>query len=435
MARICMVGTGYVGLVSGACFADFGHEVHCVDIDEKRIEALKRHEIPFFEPGLDQLVLRNHQSGRLHFSTKLEAGIRACEVIMIAVQTPSGERGEADLRHVLSVAREVGRHLLPKERKLIVTKSTVPVGTSRRVKAEIAESAPSGSVFEVASNPEFLREGSAIEDFMRPDRVVLGVESEEAERVLRELYRPLFLLETPMVACDISTSELIKYASNAFLALKISYINELADLCERTGANISAVAKAMGLDGRIGPKFLHPGLGFGGSCLPKDTRAIVNMAKEHGEELSIISAAIRVNMMRVPRAVQKLEGLLGKIEGKRVALLGLAFKPNTDDVREAPAIELVKALRERGASVVGFDPQAAESFRRVVRDMETAQDAYACAEAADALVLVTEWNSFRTLDLLRLKSSMRTAVFLDCRNVYERARMESLGFAYDCFGR
>jgi len=430
-----MVGTGYVGLVSGACFADFGHEVHCVDIDEKRIEALNRHEIPFFEPQLDQLVLRNHQAGRLHFSSELEAGIRASEVIMIAVQTPSGERGEADLSHVLSVAREVGRHLLPKERKLIVTKSTVPVGTSRQVKAEIAEVAPAGALFEVASNPEFLREGSAIEDFMRPDRVVLGVESEEGERLLRELYRPLFLLETPMVVCDIPTSELIKYASNAFLALKISYINELADLCEQTGADVSAVAKAMGLDGRIGSKFLHPGLGFGGSCLPKDTRAIVNMAKEHGEGLSIISAAIRVNTLRVPRAVQKLEALLGKIEGKRVALLGLAFKPNTDDVREAPAIELVKLLREKGASVVGFDPQADESFRRVVTDMEIAQDAYACAEAADALVLVTEWNSFRTLDLLRVKSSMRTAVFLDCRNVYERARMESLGFAYDCFGR
>ncbi len=435
MARICMVGTGYVGLVSGACFADFGHEVRCVDIDEKRIEALEAGKIPFYEPGLDELVLRNRNAGNLSFTTSLTEGMEGAQVVMIAVQTPSGERGEADLSYVLSVASEIGALLRPGDYKVVVTKSTVPVGTSRKVAAAIQAQATEGVAFDVASNPEFLREGSAIEDFIRPDRVVIGVESPRSEELMRELYRPLYLLETPVLVCDIPTSELIKYASNAFLAVKISYINELADLCEATGADVSVVARGMGMDKRIGPKFLHAGLGFGGSCLPKDTRAIVNIAREAGQRLPLVDAAIATNLERVELAVEKVKKLVGKLRGKRIALLGLAFKPNTDDVREAPAIGLVQRLRAAGASVVGCDPQAAESFRRVVPDMELAEDAMSCAQGADAVLLVTEWNPYRTLDLAQLKSIMETPVFVDCRNVYDREKMEALGFRYDCFGR
>ena len=430
-----MVGTGYVGLVSGACFADFGHEVRCVDIDENRIAALEKGSIPFFEPGLDQLVVRNQRAGNLLFMTRLEEGMRDAEVIMIAVQTPSGERGEADLSHVLSVAGEIGGLMKAGEYKVVVTKSTVPVGTSRKVAAAIQSRAPEGAEFDVASNPEFLREGSAIEDFVRPDRVVIGVETKHSEELMRDLYRPLFLLETPLLVCDIPTSELIKYACNAFLAVKISYINELADLCERTGSDISQVARGMGMDKRIGPKFLHAGLGFGGSCLPKDTRAIVNIANENGHKLPLVEAAIATNRERVGRAVHKVKRLLGDLRDKRVALLGLAFKPNTDDIREAPAIGLVQALRAAGATVVGCDPQAIESFRKTIGDMEFADDAISCAKDADALLLVTEWNLYRTLDLEQIKSAMKTPVFVDCRNVYDRKRMEAMGFQYDCFGR
>lgn len=435
MAKICMVGTGYVGLVSGSCFADFGHEVACVDIDEDRIALLERGEVPFFEPGLGALVEKNRKADRLRFTTELRDGLEHAEVVFIAVQTPSTASGEADLTHVLDVGRDVGRLLQRGGYKVIVTKSTVPVGTARRIASVIEEVATEGVEFDMASNPEFLREGSSIEDFMRPDRVVIGTDTERAESVMRELYRPLYLLDTPIVATSIETAELVKYACNSYLAVKIGFINEMSNLCEKLGADVRVVAKAMGLDRRIGPKFLHAGLGFGGSCLPKDTRAIVHMANQAQEPTHIVSAAIEVNDQRARRAVEKLEALLGDLRGKAVALLGLSFKPNTDDVREAPSLRLVSMLRERGARVRGCDPEAIGSILDVVPDLETAEDPYACADAADAVVLVTEWNPYRELDLNRLKERMRQPVFLDCRNVYSRERMESTGFVYDCFGR
>lgn len=430
-----MVGTGYVGLVSGACFADFGHEVMCVDINPDRIDALHRGEIPFYEPGLDLLVARNRDAGRLRFSTDTAEGVRFCDVAFIAVQTPSGERGEADLTYVMNVARDIGPLLEPGGYKVIVTKSTVPVGTARKVHAALVESAPEGAEFDVASNPEFLREGSSIEDFMRPDRVVIGADHDRAHTVMRDLYRPLYLLDTPIVSTDIESAELIKYASNAFLAVKISYINEVSNLCERVGADVATVAKAMGLDKRIGPKFLHAGLGFGGSCLPKDTRAIVHMAEEHGETFGTVSAAMAVNEARVTRTLEKLERLGGDLAGKTVALIGLAFKPNTDDIREAPSLRILEALDARGASVRGCDPEAGERVAAVFPKLDLRPDPYDCVTGADAALLVTEWNPYRELDMTRVKESMRGDVFVDCRNVYPRERMEALGFRYDCFGR
>ncbi|RKZ18279.1 UDP-glucose 6-dehydrogenase [bacterium] len=435
MARICIVGTGYVGLVSGACFADFGHEVWCVDINPQRIDALKRGEVPFFEPGLEDLVARNHAEGRLHFTTVLEEGARAAEVVMIAVQTPPMENGEADLQFVMQVGREIAALLQPDQYKVICTKSTVPVGTAREVERTIREHAAKGASFDVASNPEFLREGSSIEDFMRPDRVVIGTCSEQAEQVMRNLYRPLFLLETPIVCTDLESSELVKYASNAFLAVKISYINEIAALCEKVGAQVDVVARAMGLDGRIGRKFLHAGLGFGGSCLPKDTKAIVQMGRQNESPMRLIAASMDVNDELVERAIEKAESLAGPLKGKRVALLGLAFKPNTDDVREAPALRLVPTLRERGASVVACDPEAEKNFLTHVPDLELADGPYSCVQDADVVLLVTEWNPYRELNLSRVLEAMRGDCFIDCRNVYAPARMKDVGFSYDCFGR
>ncbi len=435
MAKICMVGTGYVGLVSGACFADFGHEVVCVDINPRRIESLERGEIPFYEPGLGELVTRNVEAGRLRFTTELGPAVKASQVMFIGVQTPSAPSGEADLSFVMKVAQQIGRELPADEYKLVVTKSTVPVGTARKVAAVLKEHAKPTARFGVASNPEFLREGSSVEDFMRPDRVVIGVDSQEAEELMRALYRPLYLLDTPIVATTVESAELIKYASNAYLAVKISFINEISNLCEKVGADVNVVARSMGLDKRIGSKFLHAGLGYGGSCLPKDTRAIVHMAGETDESMRIISAAIAVNEERTIRAIEKLEKLTGGLKGKTVGLLGLAFKPNTDDVREAPALRIVPALRERGAIVRGCDPKAEETFLREIGDLEIVKSAYACAEGAHALVLTTEWNPYRELDLEEIKRSMKDPVFLDCRNVYDRPRMEAMGFRYDCFGR
>jgi len=435
MARICMVGTGYVGLVSGACFADFGHDVNCVDINEQRIASLERGEIPFYEPGLDLLVGKNREAGRLRFTTSLAEAMGRSDALFIAVQTPSAPNGEADLTHVIGVAREIGSHLKPGEYKVVVTKSTVPVGTAREVAAAVRENAPEGAQFDVASNPEFLREGSSIEDFMRPDRVVIGADTVEAETQLRELYRPLYLLDTPIVATSVETAELIKYASNAFLAVKISFINEVSNLCDKVGADVALVAKAMGLDRRIGPKFLHAGLGFGGSCLPKDTRAIVHMGGENDEPMRVIQAAIDVNEERPERAVEKLANLTGDLKGKRIGLIGLSFKPNTDDIREAPSLRIIPLLRERGAELVGCDPQSAKTVSDAVGGLEIAKDAYSCVENADAAMLLTEWNEYRELDLERMMSIMKNAVMMDCRNVYLPRRMSELGFKYDSFGR
>ncbi len=435
MAKICMVGTGYVGLVSGACFADFGHEVWCVDINASRIDRLVRGEIPFYEPGLDTLVTKNHREGRLHFTTDLATAVGPAEVVMIAVQTPPMENGEADLQYVMKVGEDTAKLLRPGEYKVICTKSTVPVGTARELKKIIDRHAAPGVEYDVASNPEFLREGSSIGDFMRPDRVVIGTETARAAEVMKSLYRPLYLLDTPIVSCELETSELVKYASNAYLAVKISYINEMADLCEKLGAKVDVVARAMGLDGRIGKKFLHAGLGFGGSCLPKDTKAIVQMGRAVEVPLRLIEGSMKVNDERTDRAIAKLESLAGPLAGKRIALLGLAFKPNTDDVREAPSLRLVPLLRERGAHVVACDPEAADTFRQYVDDLEIVDGPYEATEGADAVLLVTEWNPYRELDLERIHRAMRAPVFIDCRNVYPRERMEGLGFRYDCFGR
>jgi UDPglucose 6-dehydrogenase len=434
MIRICMVGTGYVGLVSGACMADFGHKVSCVDINEERIEGLRKGVIPFYEPGLDRMVLKNVEEKRLTFTTSLAEGMQNADVIFIAVQTPMSGGGEADLQYVMKVGEEIGA--LMDSYKVIVTKSTVPVGTARKLNKVIKGALKKPIEFDLASNPEFLREGSSIEDFMRPDRVVIGVESEKSEDLMREIYRPLFLLDTPIVKTSIETAELIKYASNAFLAVKISYINEIAKLAEAVGADISDVAKSMGLDKRIGPKFLHAGLGFGGSCLPKDTNAIVHIAEEAGTQMSIVKAAIGVNATLPQRAMAKAESLLGgDIAGKTVALLGLAFKPNTDDIRSAPSIDLIKLLKEKGCTVRGHDPAAMDNFKLNNFDLVYCSSPYEACEGADLCILVTEWNQYRMLDFNWLSESMSGNAFLDCRNVYDRPHLEKFGFKYDCFGR
>lgn len=433
MIRICMVGTGYVGLVSGACMADFGNVVTCVDINKERIEKLERGEIPFYEPGLDRLVLKNVREGRLLFSTSLAEGLRDAEVVFIAVQTPMSESGEADLQYVMKVGEEIGDLL--EDYKVIVTKSTVPVGTSRALRKVIAARVRPGVTFDMASNPEFLREGSSIEDFMRPDRVVIGTDTPRAEELLREIYRPLYLLDTPMVKTGIETSELIKYAANAFLAVKISYINEIASLAERVGADVFDISKALGLDKRIGSKFLHPGLGFGGSCLPKDTSALVHIAGEAGGDMSIVRAAIAVNADIPARAVAKAEALAGDLRGRTVALLGLAFKPNTDDIRQAASLELVKLLKERGCRLRAHDPAAMENFKLFHPDLHYCESPWEACDGADVCILVTEWNEYRRLDLGRLKATMAGDVFLDCRNVYDLPQVQKHGFRYDCFGR
>lgn len=433
MIRICMVGTGYVGLVSGACMADFGNVVTCVDINRERIEKLERGEIPFYEPGLDRLVLKNVREGRLLFSTSLAEGMRDAEVVFIAVQTPMSESGEADLQYVMKVGEQIGDLL--EDYKVIVTKSTVPVGTSRALRQVIAARVRPGASFDMASNPEFLREGSSIEDFMRPDRVVIGTDTQRAEELLREIYRPLYLLDTPMVRTGIETSELIKYAANAFLAVKISYINEVARLAERVGADVFDISKALGLDKRIGSKFLHPGLGFGGSCLPKDTNALVHIAGEAGEDMTIVRAAIGVNAAIPARAVAKAEALAGDLRGRTVAMLGLAFKPNTDDIRQAASLELVKLLQERGCRLRVHDPAAMDNFKLFHPDLHYCDSPWEACEGADVCILVTEWNEYRRLDLDRLKATMAGDVFLDCRNVYDLPQLQKHGFRYDCFGR
>jgi len=434
MPKICVVGTGYVGLVSGACLADFGNKVICVDIDPERIEGIRSGMMPIYEPGLKELVLRNHSAGRLEFTTDLESSVRKSLVIFSAVGTPMGDDGAADLGAVYDVARDVAAAM--DDYKVFVQKSTVPVGTSEEAGRIISENLAKEVPFDRVSNPEFLREGSAIEDFMRPNRVVIGVESERARDIMREIYRPLYLLETPIVFTSIRTAELIKYASNAFLAVKISFINELADLCEKTGANVSEVAKGLGLDKRIGPKFLHAGVGYGGSCLPKDVSAILHTSEKAGVPLPVIRAASDVNESRIPKLLEKLETLMPGLEGRTVAVLGLSFKPNTDDLRHAPALKLIDTLLERGASVNAYDPIAMENARERYGDrIEFCDDAYVAAEGADALVIMTEWNEFRQLEMERIRDALDSPVVIDCRNIYKPADMKEMGFSYDSFGR
>jgi UDPglucose 6-dehydrogenase len=434
MHKIAVIGTGYVGLVGGAGLADFGNEVVCVDRIAEKISELESGHIPFYEPGLSEVVERNVREGRLTFTTDIGAAIRQNAVVFIAVGTPEGDGGAVDLSQVDGVAREIGAHM--DGRRVIVQKSTVPVGTARRIRRIIDESQGEPHDFDVVSNPEFLREGSAVEDFMRPDRVVVGADTEHALEVMRSIYAPLYLIRTPIVETTPETAELIKYASNAFLATKISFINEIANLSERVGADVQTVAYAMGLDRRIGPKFLHAGAGFGGSCFPKDTKALVRIAGDAGAEARIVSAAVAVNESQKARMVDKvLEVAGGSVEGKVVALLGLSFKPNTDDMREAASIVLVEGLLERGARVRAFDPVAMENARAIMPQIEYASDAYQAATGASVLVLVTEWNEFRQLDLDRLKAVMADHAVVDCRNVYGPSDFEELGFRYEGVGR
>ncbi len=433
--NVVMVGAGYVGLVSGACFSEFGADVICVDVDEKRIRRLKAGEMPIYEPGLDDLVERNVGGGRLQFKTDLAEAVPEADLIFIAVGTPSRRGdGHADLSYVYDAARAVAPHL--NGYTVIVDKSTVPVGTAREVARVIRQANPRAE-FDVASNPEFLREGAAIADFMRPDRVVIGVESERAEELIRALYRPLNLIETPMVVTNLETAELIKYASNAFLATKISYINEMAALCEAVGADVHDVARGMGLDGRIGRKFLHPGPGYGGSCFPKDALALIRTAQENDLSCRIVEAAVEVNAAQRARMIRKIRAALGGSEAdKTLAILGLTFKPETDDMREAPALAILPALMEKGALIRVHDPQGMDEAKSLLPNSITyCDDCYDAAKGADAIILMTEWNAYRGLDLERILEMMKGNVVVDLRNVYEPSTMRAAGFSYTSIGR
>ena len=432
--RIAMIGTGYVGLVSGACFSEFGTEVVCVDKDAGKIARLLKGEMPIYEPGLDDLVAKNVAAGRLSFTTDLKAAVRDADAVFIAVGTPSRRGdGHADLSYVYAAAREIGEAM--NGYTVVVTKSTVPVGTGREVHRIISEVRPDGE-FDVASNPEFLREGSAIEDFMRPDRVVIGADTDRAREMLRHLYRPLFLIETPILFAKIETAELIKYAANTFLAAKITFINEIANLCEKVGANVQEVARGIGLDGRIGGKFLHAGPGYGGSCFPKDTLALVKTAQDHGAPLRIIETVVAVNDSRKKEMAHKIiDACGGSVSGKTIAVLGLTFKPNTDDMRDSPSLDIVPALIEAGAKVRAFDPQGMGEARHMIEDVAFCEDAYETMEGADALAIITEWNEFRLLNLDRVKSLLSRPLMVDLRNIYKADEMEEAGFDYYSIGR
>jgi UDPglucose 6-dehydrogenase len=433
--NITIVGTGYVGLVSGAGLADFGMQVMCVDKDAERIDMISKGGIPFYEPGLKELVSRNVKNGRLSFTTDLKMAVDRSLVLFIAVGTPGEGSGEPDLSQLHVVAEELGGII--DDYKVIVIKSTVPVGTNRRIKEMIQANLARGVNVDVVSNPEFLREGSAIEDFMRPNRVVLGSDSRKALAIIKDIYRPLYLIETPFVISNLETAEIIKYASNAFLATKISFINEVANICESVGADVHQVAKAMGLDKRIGPKFLHPGPGYGGSCFPKDTLAFAHLGKTVGSPMSIVEAVIEVNKAQRLRMVRKAEEALGSLEGKTIGILGLTFKPNTSDVRESPAIDIASTLLSRGASLRAYDPEGMEEFQRLIGDERITyySTPYDVAQGADALVLLTEWNEFRNLELKKIRSLLKNPLILDLRNIYEPETAAELGFSYIGIGR
>jgi UDPglucose 6-dehydrogenase len=432
--RIAMIGAGYVGLVSGACFSEFGVDVTCVDQDAAKVARLRQNEMPIFEPGLDTLVARNAGAGRLRFTTDLAAAMAGADAVFIAVGTPSRRGdGHADLSYVFAAAEEIGAKL--EHYSIVVTKSTVPVGTGRKVAEILRRTRPQGG-FDVAANPEFLREGSAISDFMRPDRVVIGCDSERAATVLRALYRPLFLIETPMLFTDIETAELIKYAANAFLATKITFINEIADLCETLGADVQDVAKGIGLDGRIGGKFLHAGPGFGGSCFPKDCQALIRTGREAEAELAIVEAVVRVNEERKRRMADRIiVACGGDVIGRTLAVLGLTFKPNTDDMRDSPSLAILPALSAAGARIRAFDPEGMTEARQLLPDLVYCRDAYETMDGADALVILTEWNAFRALDLARVRSLLASPLVIDLRNIYQPAEMTEAGLSYVSVGR
>jgi UDPglucose 6-dehydrogenase len=435
MSSIAVIGTGYVGLVSGACLADFGNHVTCVDVDRDKIERLKAGEIPIFEPGLDEVVKVTALAGRLVFTTDLESAVRSNDVVFIAVGTPPAEDGSADLKHVEEAARAIGRAM--NGHKVIVNKSTVPVGTGRKVASWLGEELTRRKVahsFDVVSNPEFLREGSAVQDFTHPDRVVIGADRPEARTAMKEVYRALFLNETPYIETGLETAEMIKYASNAFLAVKITFINEVANLCEKVGANVQEVARAMGRDGRIGSKFLHPGPGYGGSCFPKDTQALARAGRDHGECLTVLEATVHANERQKTRMVAKIEAGLGGVAGKTLAVLGLSFKPNTDDMRDAPSLTICEGLTARGATLRVWDPaalkEAAWRLKPLGDKVVFARDEYDAITGADALVILTEWNQFRNLDLDRVKTLLKSPQFFDLRNIYRRQDVEARGFRY-----
>jgi UDPglucose 6-dehydrogenase len=431
--HIAVIGTGYVGLVSGACFAEFGNNVTCVDSDAIKIDMIKAGKMPIYEPGLEALVAKNVREGRLEFTTDINSALEKSLVVMLAVGTPSSVDGSADMSQVEAVALDIAHAL--NGYKVIVTKSTVPVGAAGYIKRIIDENKRSSCRYSVASNPEFLREGAAINDFLRPDRVVIGCNDEEAIEILKDLYRPLYLIETPFVVTNPESAEMIKYASNAFLAKKISFINEIANLCDRLGADVHDVVKGMGMDKRIGGKFLHPGPGFGGSCFPKDVKALAAIARNVGYEMKLTEAVLSVNERQMASVIERIRRAVPDLEGKTVALLGLAFKPETDDMRQAPALRIISDLQAAGATVRAYDPAAMEAARQAVTDVVFCEDEYEAARGSDALVIVTEWNQFRGIDFDRLKSVMRALNVIDTRNIYEPRDVRDAGFTYVSMGR
>jgi UDPglucose 6-dehydrogenase len=430
--RIAVIGTGYVGLVSGACLSEFGHEVVCVDKDAGKVETLRAGGIPIFEPGLDDVVATNAKAGRLSFSTDLQSAVAGAQAVFIAVGTPSRRGdGHADLSYVFAAAEEIAEALTGYT--VVVTKSTVPVGTSRQVEEIVRKTRP-GADFDMASNPEFLREGAALEDFRRPDRVVVGCDTERARDVMREVYRPLFLNETPILFTSRETSELIKYAANAFLATKITFINEMADICEKVGGDVQDVARGIGLDGRIGKKFLHAGPGYGGSCFPKDTIALVRTASELGAPSRIVEAVVAVNDRRKLDMAKKIEAAFGGVKGKTIAVLGLTFKPNTDDMRDAPSLVILPYLQAAGATIRAFDPEGHREAAKLM-DLDYRSETYETLEGADGVVILTEWNEFRALDFAKVKAALKTPLMVDLRNIYRPAQMAEAGFQYVSVGR
>jgi len=431
--HIAVIGTGYVGLVTGACFAEFGVEVTCVDVDQNKIEGLKNGVIPIYEPGLDTIVEKNVKAGRLHFTTDIKSAVQTALVVFLAVGTPPREDGSPDMSYYQQAAKDVAEAM--NGYKVLVTKSTVPVGTGKWLREFVTEHQAVDTDFGVASNPEFLREGAAIEDFMRPDRVVIGSNEEHAIAIMKDLYRPLYLIETPIVITSLEAAELIKYASNAFLATKITFINEVANLCDAIGCDVHDVARGMGMDNRIGRKFLHPGPGYGGSCFPKDTRALTTVADQFGVETLIVDAVIEANERQRLAMIPKVEDLLNGFEGKQLGVLGLSFKPETDDMRESPAVDIIKLMISKGASVKAFDPVAMEEAKHILPEIEYASNEYEAIEGADALVIVTEWNQFRALDMEKVKGLLKTPKIADLRNIYEPGDMRELGFEYVGVGR
>jgi UDPglucose 6-dehydrogenase len=431
--HIAVIGTGYVGLVTGACFAEFGVEVTCVDVDESKIEKLNNGVIPIYEPGLDKIVEKNSKAGRLHFTTDIKTAVRDALVVFLAVGTPPQDDGSPDMSFYRQAAKDVAEAM--NGYKVLVTKSTVPVGTGKWLRDFVKENLTVQTNFGVASNPEFLREGAAIEDFMRPDRVVIGSNEEDAIAIMKDLYRPLYLIETPIVITSLEAAELIKYAANAFLATKITFINEIANLCDAIGCDVHDVARGMGMDNRIGRKFLHPGPGYGGSCFPKDTRALTTVADQFSVETRIVDAVIEANDRQRDAMIPKIEKLVGDLKDKQIGVLGLSFKPETDDMRESPAIDIIESMKKRGAKIRAYDPVAMDEARHCLDGVDFASDEYDAIRDADALVIVTEWNQFRALDMKRVKELLRSPKIADLRNIYEPADMRELGFEYIGVGR